>query len=46
MDAKIDMLHRSGLIGQATRKVENPSGADSTQISGLEEVSRAFFILF
>jgi hypothetical protein len=40
MDAKIDMLHRSGKIGQASSKVEKQSDGDST---GLEEVSRMFF---
>ena len=39
MDAKIDMLHRSGMIGQASNKVEKQSGGDSTR---LEEVSRMF----
>ena len=36
MDAKIDMLHRSGMIGQASNKVEKQSG--------LEEVSRITFL--
>ena len=40
MDAKIDMLHRSGMIGQASNKVEKQSGGDSTRVAGLEEVSR------
>ncbi len=40
MDAKIDMLHRSGLIGQASSKAEKQSGGDSTRVAGLEEVSR------
>ena len=43
MDAKIDMLHRSGKIGQASSKVEKQSGGDSTRFAGLEEVSRVFF---
>ncbi|KAF8272945.1 P-loop containing nucleoside triphosphate hydrolase protein [Lactarius quietus] len=38
MDAKIDMLHRSGMIGQASSKVETQSGGrDSTRVTGLEE---------
>ncbi|KAH9081853.1 kinesin-domain-containing protein [Lactarius deliciosus] len=37
MDAKIDMLHRSGLVGQASSKVEKQSGGDSTRVAGLEE---------
>jgi hypothetical protein len=39
MDAKIDMLHRSGMIGQASSKAGKHLGGDSTQIEGLEEVS-------
>jgi hypothetical protein len=42
MDAKIDMLHRSGMIGQASSKVEKQWGGDSTRVAGLEEVSRKF----
>lgn len=42
MDAKIDMLHRSGMIGQASNKVEKQSGGDSTRVTELEEVSRMF----
>lgn len=42
MDAKIDMLHRSGMIGQASDKVEKQSGGDSTRVAELEEVSRMF----
>ena len=42
MDAKIDMLHRSGMIGQASSKVEKQSGGDSTRVAGLEKVSRMF----
>ncbi|KAH9178910.1 kinesin-domain-containing protein [Lactarius sanguifluus] len=37
MDAKIDMLHRSGLVGQASSKAEKQSGGDSTRVAGLEE---------
>jgi hypothetical protein len=44
MDAKIDMLHRSGMIGQASSKVEKHSGGDSTRAAGLEQVSRRFFL--
>ncbi|KAN0134935.1 P-loop containing nucleoside triphosphate hydrolase protein [Lactarius tabidus] len=39
MDAKIDMLHRSGMIGQASSKAGKHLGGDSTQIEGLEEPS-------
>ncbi|KAH9065928.1 kinesin-domain-containing protein [Lactarius vividus] len=37
MDAKIDMLHRSGLVGQASSKAEKQLGGDSTRVAGSEE---------
>ncbi|KAI9444981.1 kinesin-domain-containing protein [Lactarius indigo] len=32
MDAKIDMLHRSGLVGQASSKTKKQSSGDSTRL--------------
>jgi hypothetical protein len=43
MDAKIDMLHRSGVIGKTPGKAELPSrksGESDARVWGSEEVSR------
>jgi hypothetical protein len=43
MDAKIDMLHRSGLLGKSPSKVGQSlrkSGENDTRMWGLKEVSR------
>jgi hypothetical protein len=38
MDAKIDMLHRSGVIGKTPGKVGSKSGKSDTRDSDTDEV--------
>lgn len=48
MDAKIDMLQQSGLLGKASSKVEcspRKSGESDDSVRGLEEVSRMVYFM-